>query len=149
MPILLKTKPTLALVETRRMSMAQVMVAPTPTAAPLIAAMTGFLHSKIASDTKPPSSRTPCKICSSSPRSLTSSKVGCWLSSRPNTLPSMDRSIPAQKARPAPVTTTAPTASSSLARLKASTSSRAISRVKEFSCSGRFRVNVRMPSDTA
>ena len=45
MPILLNTKPIRACSEARRISMAQVMVAPIPTAAPLIAAITGFLQS--------------------------------------------------------------------------------------------------------
>ena len=50
--------------------------------------------------------RTPRRCARSS------SGVGRSVSSSPKTLPSADRSIPAQKARPAPVTTTARTASS-------------------------------------
>jgi hypothetical protein len=42
MPILLKTKPTFVRSQTTRISIAQVIVAPMPTAAPLIAAMIGF-----------------------------------------------------------------------------------------------------------
>jgi len=45
-----------------RMSIGRVMVTPTPTAGPLIAAMTGFFASKMRSATRPPPSR-----CSSSP----------------------------------------------------------------------------------
>ena len=44
-PILLNTKPMRACSEARRISIAQVMVAPMPTAAPLMAAITGFLQS--------------------------------------------------------------------------------------------------------
>ena len=58
--------------------------------------------------------------------------VGCCVSSRPKTLPSDDRSMPAQKARPLPVTTMAATSSSALARSKAATSSFAIVTVKAF-----------------
>ena len=57
-PILPNTNPIFAFVEAIRASMASVIVAPIPTAAPLIAAMTGFLHAKIASVTRPPVSRT-------------------------------------------------------------------------------------------
>lgn len=78
-----------------------------------------------------------------------SATVGRSVSSRPNTLPSTDRSIPAQNARPAPVTTTARTASSSLARRNAATSSSAISTVNALRLSGRFKVSVRIPSSTA
>jgi hypothetical protein len=45
--------------------------------------------------------------------------------------------MPAQNARPSPVTTTAPTASSSLTRVNRSTSSLAISTVKAFRLAGR------------
>ena len=57
--------------------------------------------------------------------------------------------MPAQNARPRPVTTTAATASSALARSNAATSSSAMVTVNAFSCSGRSRVSVRMPSSTA
>ena len=57
--------------------------------------------------------------------------------------------MPAQNARPRPVTTTAATSSSVLARSKASTSSSAIVTVKALSWSGRSSVSVRMPSSTA
>ena len=134
--------------------MASVIVAPIPTAAPLIAAMTGFLHAKIASVTRPPVSRTPLEISGSSKRCSMSTRSGDNDSSSPKTLPSEVRSMPAQNARPAPVTTIAPTVSSSLARSKTSTSSSAISTVNAFNCSGldsvtvstlsaRSRINVR------
>ena len=45
MPILPNTKPMRALSDARRMSIASVIVAPMPTAAPLIAPMTGFAQS--------------------------------------------------------------------------------------------------------
>ena len=41
-PRRLKTKPIRAAVDARRMSMGKVMVAPKPTAGPLMAAITGF-----------------------------------------------------------------------------------------------------------
>ena len=57
MPSRPKTKPIRAVVEASRRSMASVMVAPMPTAAPLIAAMTGLGSAWIASVTLPPVSR--------------------------------------------------------------------------------------------
>ena len=82
-----------------------------------MAAITGFLQSYTASDTRPPVSRTPCTMAGSSHSVFSWSRLGLRLSSSPNTLPPTDKSMPAQNARPAPVTTTAPTASSALARL--------------------------------
>ena len=151
MPMLPNTKPNRALSDAMRMSIASGNVAPTPTAAPLMAAITGFVQSKIASTTRPPVSRTPRTISGSSRRWSRSCMVGCSDSSRPNTLPAVPdspSSMPAQNARPAPVTTMARTASSALARSKASISSSAISTVKALSRSGRFRRSVRMPSCT-
>ena len=46
-----KTKPKRASSAARRTSIGSVIVTPTPTAAPLIAAITGFVESKIRSDT--------------------------------------------------------------------------------------------------
>ena len=60
-----------------------------------------------------------------------------------------DRSAPAQKARPAPVTMIARTSSSASARSKASIISANISPVKALSFSGRLRVSVRIPSSTS
>ncbi len=112
MPNRPKTKPILAVVEARRRSMASVIVAPMPTAAPLIAAITGLGRACTARVTRPPVSRTPSWKGASVRCSRRLSGVGSALSSRPNTLPSAERSIPAQNAVPAPVTTTARTASS-------------------------------------
>ena len=58
-PIRPKTKPMRACVDAIRMSMASVMVAPMPTAAPLMAAITGLGSAWIASVTRPPVSRSP------------------------------------------------------------------------------------------
>ena len=66
MPSRPKTKPIRALVEASRMSIASVIVAPMPTAAPLIAAITGLGSSWIARVTLPPVSRTPCSMSGSS-----------------------------------------------------------------------------------
>jgi len=46
-----------AALEARRRSIGKVMVAPKPTAGPLMAAMTGFLEAKMRNVTKPPPSR--------------------------------------------------------------------------------------------
>ena len=146
MPMRPKTKPMRALSDARRKSIASVMVAPMPTAAPLIAAITGLVQLKIDSVTRPPVSRTPLWIAGSSRRSCISLSVGRWVSSRPKTLPPTDKSMPAQKARPAPVTTTARTVSSALAPLNAASSSFAISTVNAFILSGRLSVSVRIPS---
>ena len=145
-PIRPKTKPIRAFSEAIRTSIAQVIVAPMPTAGPLIAAITGLGQSKIASVTRPPVSRRPRWISGSSSRSRMSAGVGCSDSSSPNTLPSTERSIPAQNARPRPVTTTARTASSRPARPNASTSSSAISTVNALSWSGRSSHRVSTPS---
>ena len=134
-----------ALVEARRRSIARVIVAPMPTAGPLIAAMTGFGSAWIARVTLPPVSRIP-SYASRSARS--SSGVGRMVSSSPKTLPSADRSIPAQKARPAPVTTTARTASSRASVRKNSWSSRAIVRSNALSWSGRLSVSVATPASS-
>ena len=53
-----KTKPKRAVSLARRKSIGSCMVAPMPTAAPLIAPMTGFLHWKIRKVSRPPESRT-------------------------------------------------------------------------------------------
>jgi hypothetical protein len=58
MPRRAKTKPKRASVEAMRISIGSSMVAPTPTAGPLMAAITGFIDSKMRSDTRPPPSRT-------------------------------------------------------------------------------------------
>ena len=116
MPRRPNTKPMRAFSEAKRKSIGSVMVAPMPTAAPLIAPTMGLRQANIASATRPPVSRTPRWIAGSSRRSRMSCRVGDWLSSSPKTLPPVDRSMPAQKALPAPVTTITRTASSTLAR---------------------------------
>ena len=55
-PLLAKTKPSLAFLLARRISIGRVIVTPTPTAGPLIAAITGLGQSKIASVVLPPPS---------------------------------------------------------------------------------------------
>ena len=57
MPRREKTKPMRASVEARRMSIGSVMVAPMPTAGPLIAPMTGLSDLKMRRVTRPPPSR--------------------------------------------------------------------------------------------
>ena len=146
MPMRPKTRPILPFVETRRASIGRVIVAPMPTAAPLMAAMTGFRQAWMARATRPPVSRTRASPGSS--RSVMSSRVGVRDSSRPKTLSFAVRSIPAQKALPAPVTTTARTPSSSLTSWKVASSSSAICTVKEFISSGRSSVTRRIPSCT-
>ena len=128
--------------------MARVMVAPMPTAGPLIAATTGLGRAWIASVTRPPVSRTPSWNGASVRCARSSSGVGATDSSRPNTLPSADRSIPAQNARPEPVTTTARTSSSRASVRNTCSSSRAMVRLKALRASGRFRVSVAMPSSS-
>jgi len=63
--------------------------------------------------------------------------------------PPAERSAPAQKPRPAPVTITTLTASSASVASKAAIMSSIIWLVKAFSLSGRFSVMVAMPSSTA
>ena len=130
------------------MSIASVMVAPMPTAAPLIAAITGLGHAWIASATLPPVSRTPSWYGASVRWSRRSAGVGSASSSRPKTLPSADRSMPAQNARPEPVTTIARIASSVAAERKKCSSSRAMVTVNALRDSGRSRVSVQTPSSS-
>ena len=66
MPMRPKTKPTRAAFDAMRTSMSSVMVAPMPAAAPLMAAITGFLQARMARATRPPVSRTLLTICGSS-----------------------------------------------------------------------------------
>ena len=96
------------------MSIGRVIVRPTPTAAPLIAAIDGLRHSKIASTKRrgaapagaQPNIVDPC--------------------SAPNAPAPAEMSAPAQNPRPAPVTMITRTASSMSARSNASESSRPI-----------------------
>ena len=57
MPRRANTKPMRASSAARRMSIGSVIVAPTPTAGPLIAAITGFFESNTRSVNSPPLSR--------------------------------------------------------------------------------------------
>lgn len=120
------------------MSIGSVIVTPTPTAAPLMAPITGFLHSKIRNDTMPPPSRgTPTSV---------------WMSLPPleKVSPPEPRSAPAQNARsPDPVTIATLTSSSASMRSKASISSCIIVPVNAFIRSGRCNVIVAMPSVTS
>src|SRR3954468_22015952 len=140
------TNPIRALVEASRRSIARVIVAPMPTAGPLIAAIAGFGSAWIARVTLPPVSRTPSSYGASAYRARNSFTLGRSDSSRPKTLPSAERSMLAQNARPAPVTTTARTSSFQASSRKTCSSSRAIVRSKALSWSGRSRVTVAMPS---
>jgi len=89
-------------------SIGSVMVMPTPTAPPFIAAIEGFLQLKIASTNRPPPGLALAKT--PAPCLPEVSKLAA----------PPDTSAPAQKARPAPVTMIARTLSSPSARLKAS-----------------------------
>ena len=119
------------------MSIGSVIVTPTPTAGPLIAPITGFLLSKIRSETSPPPSR-------GTPDSATTS-----LPPRLNVSPPLDRSAPAQNPRPAPVKITARTSSSASVWSSASMISFIIVPVNAFSASGRLRVIVATWSATS
>ncbi len=142
-----KTKPILAVSAARRMSMARVMVMPMPTAGPLMAAITGLVHWKMRRVRRPPSSR-----CAATSRGGLASPDGeaaaAWAASS-KVLAPIDRSAPAQKARPRPVTMTARTSSSASARSNASSSSRNICGVNAFILSGRSRVMVRIGPSTS
>ena len=107
------------------------MVMPTPTAAPLIAATIGFRQLKIASVIESLASR----FCGLLPSFQT------WKAPLP---PEM--SAPAQKARPAPVTTMARTSSIAFTWPKKSINSRLMAVLKALSLSGRLRVTVITPS---
>ena len=132
MPRLLNTKPILPALEIMRTSMGRHMVMPTPTAAPLIAATMGFRQLKIARVIELLASR----FCGLLPSFHT------WKAALP---PEM--SAPAQKARPAPVTTMARTSSIAFTRWKKSINSRLMAVLKALSLSGRLRVTVITPSE--
>ena len=119
------------------MSIGNVIVTPTPTAAPLMAPITGLVHSKIRSVVRPPPSRgTPTGVATSDPPLA-------------NVSPPPDRSAPAQYARPDPVTITARTPSSASTRSNAVIISRIIVPVNAFSLSGRCNVIVATRSLTS
>ena len=122
--------------------MGSVMVAPTPTAGPLMAPITGLVHWKMRRVRRPPSSRwgrrgPPPPPVAGLPASTSKLSPPLW------------RSAPAQKPRPRPVTTTTRTSGSASASSKAAHSSRCIGTVKAFSRSGRSRVIVRTRSATS
>ena len=104
---------------------------PAPAAAPFTAAITGCGMVRIL--------RTICMPARSSGSNSCVAPV--W---RP--LPSAPRSPPAQKARPAPVTTTTLTLGSFAIRPSASLSAEASSLFSAFSRSGRFITSTAMPS---
>ena len=132
MPRREKTNPKRADVLATRTSIGNVIVTPTPTAAPLMAPITGFCDRKMRSVSMPPPSRgTRPALCAA---------VSVW--SNDDSPP--DRSAPAQNARPSPVTMTARTESSASAMSKAEIISRIIVSVKALSFSGRDNVNVAM-----
>lgn len=120
MPLRANTKPIFAVLATMRMFIGSVIVIPTPTALPLIAAMTGLRQSWIAKATWPPPSRWSSRV------SVDDSPA--------------ERSAPAQKMRPWPVTTTQRTRGSVERRFSTRTREDAISSVKAFWFAGRWRV---------
>ena len=100
--------------------------------------MTGLVHSKIRSVTRPPPSRvTP------------GTSVRSSLPPPANVSPPPHRSAPAQNPRPAPVTMTTRTSSSASIRSNASIISYIIVPVNAFSWSGRLSVIVAMWSSTS
>ena len=107
-------------------SIGRIIVAPTPTQAPLTAAIRGFEERTRPIQSPPPRSCAP-------PDSIRDLKLSRM-------------SAPAQNPRPAPVTTMAPTSGASFRALIAACSSRLISFVQAFSRSGRFRVMTAMSS---
>ena len=120
----------------RRTSIGKVMVTPTPTAAPLMAPITGFCDLKIRSESMPPPSR--------------GTRPALWAADSvwSNVESPAERSAPAQNAGPAPVTITARTESSRSAMSKAAIISRIIVTVNALSFSGRESVKVAIESAT-
>ena len=112
-------KPILAPLAAMRISIGKVMVMPTPTAGPLIAAIDGFRQLKIASDE---AAAALCPNWQNTPAP--------WLPEVSKLLAPPETSAPAQKARPAPVTMTARTSSSRSACSKASVISAPIARYR-------------------
>ena len=130
-----KTNPIFAPSAASRTSMASVIVIPTPTAGPLMAAITGLVESKRRRVNWPPPSR--------------GTSPSAWRSRQSKVLPPRSRSAPAQNPRPAPVTTIALTPSSASACSSASISSDCMVGVNAFSRSGRLSVIVRTRSATS
>ena len=123
------------------MSIASVEETPNPTAAPLIAAITGFGKSK---------RRMVIEEVPSIAIGGAESSVGvCAASPGAGLRGPADMSDPAQKARPAPVTITARTSSFTAAASNARCSSAVIRGVWAFSFSGRCNVIVATRSSTS
>ena len=127
------------------------MVTPTPTAGPLTAAITGLSDLKMRSVSSPPPSRIDSSLQSISASRFEVARLGAspGCAVRSKVLPPEDKSAPAQKPRPDPVTMIARILSSASALSKASIISVIISRVKALSFSGRLSVIVRMLSATS
>ena len=105
-PILMKNMPKRARSEATITSNGRIIVRPTPTAAPFTAAISGF-DSRTSATQSSPRGRPPSPPAVSSPGSRPSSRD--WKVSA--------MSAPAQKPRPAPVTTIAPTSRSCVGAL--------------------------------
>ena len=99
-PILTNSMPNLASSEATMTSIGSIMVAPTPTQAPLTAAIRGFDERNRVIQSPTPSRRSA--RASSRPSPVIRALKLSWMSA------------PAQKPRPAPVTTIAPTSGSLL-----------------------------------
>ena len=125
----MKPMPNLAAGDVTIWSIGRHIVTPMPTAAPLIAATIGLAARTKATQSSPAGMppRPPAVSAPGSTPSMRDWNVSCM-------------SAPAQKPRPAPVVTMAPTAGSSLARRMASACSSAIVGVHALSRSGRLRV---------
>lgn len=143
MPTRPNTKPNRADSAAMRTSMGSVIVAPTPTAGPLTAAITGLRSAANARLTTPPASRGYPAMSSRSSGGRCRVNRSAKVSAPP------PRSAPAQNPRPDPVTTTTRTSSSASAAAATRTSSSAIVGVKAFSRSGRCSRIVAIRSATS
>ncbi len=108
--------------------------APAPAATPLTAATVGTRR------------ETSLRTVGLKAWSITGPGSARWTRSGPGSKSNSARSAPAQKARPAPVITTARMAGSALTRSRMSHSSWCIARVKLFSACGRFSVTMPTPA---
>src|SRR6185503_1514831 len=129
-PTRTKRNAIFAVSDATRMSHAEAITAPAPATVPFNAAITGFRHRRmfrIRSQVMSVKRRRPA---------ASSEKSAPMMSST---------SPPEQKARPAPVSTTARTAGSLSTAGKRSRSSEYTSKVRAFSRSGRLRVTVATP----
>src|SRR5215208_6072807 len=133
-PIRVKATMKRALVDATRRSQAQAMSKPAPTASPLTIAITGF--------SIPLSPRISRCVCLKPRRACSAERCGASPEAR-DAIPPM--SAPAQKARPAPVSTTQRTLSSSPSSCTMSPSWAVIPPVSALSRSGRFNVSQATP----